>query len=59
VVKYKWNKDLLPGADDTEHVGVIAQDLQQVRPDLVGEKDGYLTVDYEQLLQEVEEDGSH
>jgi flagellar capping protein FliD len=30
-----------------------------VRPDLVGEKDGYLTVDYEQLLQEVEEDGSH
>lgn len=55
-VRFKWNRDLLPDADDEPHIGVIAQDLQQVRPEMVHTDDatGYLRVDYENLLKEVE-----
>ncbi len=35
--------------DDTWHVGPVAQEVQEVRPDLVLDIDGILHVDYEGL----------
>ena len=38
---------------DTMYTGVLAHELIQVMPHLVGEYGGYLTVDYQELIQEV------
>jgi len=43
-VRMKWKES---GRDD---IGVIAQDVQKIYPELVHEKDGLLTVDYEKLV---------
>ena len=43
-VRMKW---VASGRND---IGVIAQDVQKVYPELVHEKDGLLTVDYEKLV---------
>lgn len=43
-VRMKW---IASGRND---IGVIAQDVQKVYPELVHEKDGRLTVDYEKLV---------
>ena len=41
---------------DNYYIGVIAQELQRTKPHLVGTLDsGYLTVDYEQLIEEIQE----
>ncbi|MEN5033360.1 tail fiber domain-containing protein [Pseudomonas sp. TWI929] len=43
-VRMKWIES---GRED---IGVLAQDVQKVYPELVHEKDGLLTVDYEKLV---------
>lgn len=43
-----WEWKHQPG---TRHVGVIAQDLAKVAPELVGTRDGFLTVDYAGLAE--------
>lgn len=52
-VTYDWNdlaKNELQHADDTRQIGVIAQEIQAVQPELVKTRDtGYLAVDYEKL----------
>ena len=52
-VTYDWNdlaKSELQHADDTRQIGVIAQEIQAVQPELVKTRDtGYLAVDYEKL----------
>lgn len=52
--KFKYNKTL-EGLDDNRfHIGFIAQDLAKIFPmnefSLVGEKDGYLYVNYHELI---------
>ncbi len=42
--KFTWKKD---GRED---IGLIAQNVQEVYPQLVHEKEGLLTVDYEKLV---------
>ena len=55
VVTFRWKND----PDHETHTGVLAQDAQEIRPDVVLEgEDGYLRVNYGQLLEEVEH-GSH
>lgn len=52
-VTYDWNdlaKSELQHADDSRQIGVIAQEIQAVQPELVKTRDtGYLAVDYEKL----------
>ncbi|EJT85519.1 YapH protein [Pseudomonas putida S11] len=43
-VRMKWKES---GRDD---LAVLAQEVQKVYPELVHEKDGLLTVDYEKLV---------
>lgn len=45
-VRFKWND----GRDDLEHIGYIAQDVEAVAPDMVGEVGEYKTLDYIQVL---------
>lgn len=52
--KFKYNKTL-DGLDDNRfHIGFIAQDLAKIFPmteySLVGEKEGYLYVNYHELI---------
>jgi hypothetical protein len=55
VVHFKWKDD----PERETHTGVLAQDAQKVRPDLVEEgEDGYLRVNYDKLLKE-NEYGNH
>ena len=57
-VRYNWNKDYLEKNGDVdgffirkEDVGVIAQDLQKVLPEVVVERpDGTLAVRYEKIV---------
>ena len=35
--------------DTTRHKGVIAQEVQEIAPDAVFERDGYLAVDYSKI----------
>jgi hypothetical protein len=50
-VKYNWN-ELAEGKDITvREVGVIAQEIKEVLPEVVIERDtGYLAVRYEKLV---------
>ena len=52
-VTYDWNdlaKSELQYVEDTRQIGVIAQEIQAVQPELVKTRDtGYLAVDYEKL----------
>ncbi|EKT4466524.1 tail fiber domain-containing protein [Pseudomonas putida] len=43
-VRFKWKES---GRED---IGVVAQNVKEVYPELVHEKDGLLTVDYEKLV---------
>lgn len=43
--RYVWDE---PG---TVREGVMAQEILQTRPDVVGEQDGYMTVDYNRLFE--------
>ncbi|MBF8743135.1 MULTISPECIES: tail fiber domain-containing protein [Pseudomonas] len=43
-VRFKWKES---GRED---IGVVAQNVKEVYPELVHEKDGMLTVDYEKLV---------
>ena len=53
-VRYNWNTKRFPhrfGFDDKREVGLIAQDVEEVVPEVVDEaSDGYLTLDYEKLV---------
>ena len=55
-VKFKYNKKLpeLKKNDNRFHIGFIAQDLTKIFPmdefAIVGEKDGYLYVNYHELI---------
>lgn len=42
--KYQWIED------DSNDIGFLAQDVESVFPELVHEKQGYKTVDYDKLL---------
>ena len=49
---WDWNeKGIELGAGDQPTVGVIAQDVLESKPDAVGEKAGYLTVNYETIFR--------
>ncbi len=54
-VRYNWNTEKYPyrrvaGFDDKPEIGLIAQDVQKVVPELVDKAgDGYLTLDYGKL----------
>jgi hypothetical protein len=55
VVTFRWKND----PHHETHIGVLAQDVQKIRPDVVLEgEDGYLRVNYGQLLEEAEH-GNH
>lgn len=52
-VTYQWDLEKFPdkGLDDKEQMGLIAQDLRKVLPELVDEDDqGYLSIRYTQLI---------
>ncbi len=53
-VRYNWNTEKFPhrlGFDDKREVGLIAQDVEEVVPEVVDTaSDGYLTLDYEKLV---------
>ncbi|MGU3812849.1 tail fiber domain-containing protein [Vibrio diabolicus] len=42
--KYQWIED------DSSDIGFLAQDVESVFPELVHEKQGYKTVDYDKIL---------
>ncbi|EJE8515990.1 tail fiber domain-containing protein [Vibrio sp. Vb2110] len=42
--KYQWIED------DSNDIGFLAQDLERVFPEIIHEKQGYKTVDYDKLL---------
>ena len=52
-VRYNWNTEKYPhrlGFDDKPEIGLIAQDVQEVVPEVVDKApDGYLTLDYGKL----------
>jgi hypothetical protein len=51
-VSYLWRKDDFPEKDfsDNRQLGVIAQELEEIFPELVHtDEDGYKTVDYSRL----------
>lgn len=45
-VRFRW-KD---GRDDREHIGYIAQDVEEIAPEMVTEEEGTKTLDYTQVL---------
>lgn len=45
-VRFKW-KD---GRDDREHIGYIAQDVEEIAPEMVTEEEGTKALDYIQVL---------
>jgi len=47
-VRFTWKDTDNMGSD--EHLGVLAQDIENVYPELVGEEDGYKTTDYNGLI---------
>ena len=47
VIYFKW-KD----GDDKQHIGYIAQEKQETHPDQVDESNGYLTLNYTEILVE-------
>jgi len=50
IYSWKWNKKGIElGADKYPAIGVIAQEVQETRPDAVITENGYLKVDYEKL----------
>ena len=50
-VSYRWRQDVDGEKDKLQHIGYIAQDVEQVAPYLVGEDaNGYKTLDYIGLL---------
>jgi len=51
-VSYRWDKSLDQNAskDDGLHYGLIAQDVEKVFPELVGEDDGYKALNYVGLI---------
>lgn len=51
-VKYEWNKEIFPdrGFSDGTRIGLIAQEVENIIPELVHENgDGYKAVGYDQL----------
>jgi hypothetical protein len=51
-VVHTWNRDEYPGRhfDDNAHLGFLAQEIQEVVPEVVAvDNDGYLAVDYTHL----------
>lgn len=55
-VVFTWNKlsaklGLNPGK---EEIGVVAQEVERVYPDVIGEKNGYMTVNYRDLVKRLE-----
>lgn len=53
-VSWEWNDPAHPSFREGRQMGVIAQELREVFPDLVREgPDGFLTVDYAGLLAPV------
>ena len=49
-VKWDWNNNASEAAKKSPNVGVIAQEVQQVLPEIVHEReDGYLAVDYTKM----------
>jgi hypothetical protein len=49
-IYHKWNEESGRGGDTARHVGVIAQDVAAVMPELVSfNKQGYLQVDYAKM----------
>lgn len=51
-VSFKWRRDEFPQYEfeDKREVGLIAQEVEEVFPELVGEwKDGYKGVNYDQI----------
>ena len=50
IYSWDWNeKGMELGADKYPTIGVIAQEVQETRPDAVSTEDGYLKVDYAKL----------
>ncbi len=45
---YEWKANL--GRDDKQHYGFLAQDVEQVIPDVVSESDGVKSVNYQAIL---------
>ncbi len=49
-VKWDWNDNASDAAKQSPNVGVIAQEVQQVLPEIVHQReDGYLAVDYTKM----------
>ena len=51
-VYYKWKEvEDVKKLDDNRHIGVIAQDVIKVFPELVNQRpDGYYAVDYDKMI---------
>ena len=51
-VRYQWNElaKSIGLEDDSSHIGVIAQEIQKVLPEVVHDIDGYLRVSYDRLV---------
>jgi hypothetical protein len=47
-VRFTWKETEKMGRDN--HLGIIAQDVEKVYPELVGEEDGYKTTNYNGLI---------
>lgn len=44
--RFRWKDN----RDDGEHIGYIAQEVEEIAPEMVGEVDGFKTLDYIQVL---------
>ncbi len=45
IYKFKYKND----PDDVEYIGVMAQEVKDIDPSAIGERDGYMTVDYDKI----------